>query len=169
MPNHPRKHCPCPTCGGKDRFRFDDIGGHGSWFCNQCTPQAGDGFRLVQNVRGCDFPEAVQLVAGVLGFNSTARAHRPAPRPAKIDRVALAFGFELAALDRRLRAERIVETGKNIDVASLSDDELDRAIAHVVQAHTDSARAALFEGVADDLRMKAYLERQNDEQPRHIA
>ena len=58
---------PCPTCGGKDRFRFDDEDGRGTWFCNQCTPQAGDGFALVQNVRGCDFPEAMRLVANALG------------------------------------------------------------------------------------------------------
>lgn len=67
VPATPKKHGPCPTCGGKDRFRFDDEDGRGTWFCNQCTPQAGDGFDLVQNVRGCDFPHALQLVADALG------------------------------------------------------------------------------------------------------
>jgi putative DNA primase/helicase len=30
------RHGPCPLCGGKDRFRFDDRDGSGSYYCNQC-------------------------------------------------------------------------------------------------------------------------------------
>src|SRR5690348_13963485 len=30
------KHGPCPLCGGKDRFRFDDKNGDGTYYCNQC-------------------------------------------------------------------------------------------------------------------------------------
>ena len=67
LPATAKQHGPCPTCGGTDRFRFDDQDGNGTWFCNQCSPQAGDGFALVQNVRGCDFPHALQLVADALG------------------------------------------------------------------------------------------------------
>lgn len=62
------KHGPCPHCGGKDRFRCDDQDGSGSHFCNQCG--AGDGFSLVMKVRGCDFSEALQLVAEVLDFET---------------------------------------------------------------------------------------------------
>ena len=58
VPASPKQHGPCPTCGGKDRFRFDDQDGKGTWFCNQCDPHAGDGIALVQNVKRCDFPEA---------------------------------------------------------------------------------------------------------------
>jgi 5S rRNA maturation endonuclease (ribonuclease M5) len=68
LPATAKQHGPCPACGGKDRFRFDDQEGKGTWFCNQCQPQAGDGFDLVQNVRGCAFPEALQLVADALGY-----------------------------------------------------------------------------------------------------
>jgi hypothetical protein len=32
------KQGPCPVCGGKDRFRWDDRDGTGSYFCNQCGP-----------------------------------------------------------------------------------------------------------------------------------
>lgn len=71
VPISPKQHGPCPTCGGKDRFRFDDQDGKGTWFCNQCQPQAGDGFALVRNVKRCDFPEALRLVAGVLGLHPT--------------------------------------------------------------------------------------------------
>ena len=38
------KHGPCPMCGGKDRFRFDDKDGRGTYFCSGCG--AGDGVKL---------------------------------------------------------------------------------------------------------------------------
>jgi len=36
-----RNHGPCPLCGGKDRFRFDDKDGRGTWFCNHCGSAGG--------------------------------------------------------------------------------------------------------------------------------
>mgnify|MGYP001374685442 CR=1 FL=1 len=79
------KHVPCPHCGGKDRFRCDDKDGVGSWYCNQCDPHAGDGFALVMKLRGCDFPEALQLVADVLGLSPPSQqdkgnGHGPGPK-----------------------------------------------------------------------------------------
>ena len=62
----------------------------------------------------------------------------------RIDRKARAFEFELASLDLRLRAERIIEAGKHLDVASLSDGELDRAMHAVASAHDDMGRAELL-------------------------
>lgn len=35
------KHVPCPFCGGKDRFRFDNKHGAGTWFCTHCGSGAG--------------------------------------------------------------------------------------------------------------------------------
>jgi len=61
------KHSPCPICGGKDRFRFDDIGGRGTWFCNQCDPSSGDGLNLVSNACSVTPSEAANQVSGVLG------------------------------------------------------------------------------------------------------
>lgn len=69
VPSNPKLHGPCPACGGKDRFRFDDQDGKGTWFCNQCEPKAGDGFALVQNVRRCTFHEALELVANAAGIH----------------------------------------------------------------------------------------------------
>ncbi|EKN6297880.1 DNA primase, partial [Yersinia enterocolitica] len=40
------QHTACPICGGKDRFRFDDLNGRGTWICNRCG--AGDGLSLVE-------------------------------------------------------------------------------------------------------------------------
>lgn len=69
-PDGPKKYGPCPACGGKDRFRFDDQEGRGTWYCNQCEPRAGDGFSLVQNVKRCDFQTAVGLVARIVNLPS---------------------------------------------------------------------------------------------------
>jgi len=64
------KHQQCPVCGGKDRFRFDNKDGEGTWFCNGCDPQAGDGFRLVENFFGIDFVEAAKKVGAVIGVSN---------------------------------------------------------------------------------------------------
>lgn len=54
------KHGPCPMCAGKDRFRFDDKGGNGTWICNQCG--AGNGVQLVQMFMRTDFKGAAQEI-----------------------------------------------------------------------------------------------------------
>ena len=59
------KHCPCPQCGGKDRFRFDNKDGSGNWICNQCG--AGDGWALVMAVLIIDFAEAVKVIGKIVG------------------------------------------------------------------------------------------------------
>ena len=66
VPDSPRKHSPCPACGGRDRFRFDD-NGRGSHICNQCG--AGDGLDLIAKVNNCDITTAAQLVADVLNID----------------------------------------------------------------------------------------------------
>ena len=58
-------HQPCPICGGKDRFRFDDKDGMGTYFCNQCG--AGNGFTLMMKHLHCSFREAAQIAADILG------------------------------------------------------------------------------------------------------
>jgi putative DNA primase/helicase len=59
------KHGPCPICGGKDRFRFDDKGGKGSYFCSGCG--AGDGFNLLQKLNGWSFAETAKHVEEIIG------------------------------------------------------------------------------------------------------
>ena len=58
------KHGPCPNCGGKDRFRFDNKNGKGTFICNQCG--AGNGFRLLELCYGWDFPEACNKITELL-------------------------------------------------------------------------------------------------------
>ena len=58
------KHHPCPGCGGKDRMRFDNKEGRGTFFCNGGgSPAAGDGFEaLVHFGVVHDRLEALRLV-----------------------------------------------------------------------------------------------------------
>jgi putative DNA primase/helicase len=58
-------HGPCPVCGGRDRFRFDDRGGKGTWICNQCG--AGNGWELLRRVFNCSFEEALEKVQPIVG------------------------------------------------------------------------------------------------------
>lgn len=60
-------HAPCPLCGGKDRFRFNDWQGKGRWICNHCTPGGGDGFNLLQRFHGWNFAETADQIRSVLG------------------------------------------------------------------------------------------------------
>lgn len=60
------KHGPCPICqDGKDRFRFDDKDGEGTFYCAQCG--AGDGLSLLQRMTGWDFGKALREVADLSG------------------------------------------------------------------------------------------------------
>jgi putative DNA primase/helicase len=59
------RHTACPSCGGDDRFRFDDLDGAGTWICSHCG--AGDGFTLLQSLSGMDFRESVQYVKKMVG------------------------------------------------------------------------------------------------------
>lgn len=59
------RHGPCPACGGKDRFRFDDREGKGTFFCSGCG--AGDGYHLLQRVVGMAFKDAKQKISDIAG------------------------------------------------------------------------------------------------------
>lgn len=59
------RHGPCPICGGKDRFRFDDRGGKGTWICSQCG--AGDGVELAKRFLGLEFRDAARAIEQHIG------------------------------------------------------------------------------------------------------
>lgn len=63
LPNG-RHHGPCPVCGGKDRFRFDDKDGRGTWFCSQCDPQSGGGLLLLSRYLGKPTVEVARELIG---------------------------------------------------------------------------------------------------------
>jgi putative DNA primase/helicase len=62
------RNCPCPICGGADRFRFiDRQPGNGMWVCNQCQPRPRPAIDLVIAFIGKPFPEAARVVDDILG------------------------------------------------------------------------------------------------------
>ena len=71
-----RHHGPCPVCGGKDRFRFDDKEGRGTWFCSQCDPQSGGGLLLLSRFLG---KPTIEVANELLG-NTTERSRAPVYR-----------------------------------------------------------------------------------------
>ena len=75
------KHGPCPVCSGKDRFRFDNKNGSGSFYCNQCGP--GYGLKLLQLYHGWNFTEALNRVAQALDITSEFWRYTPSTTPSK--------------------------------------------------------------------------------------
>jgi putative DNA primase/helicase len=91
------KHGPCPICGGKDRYRFDDRDGTGSYYCNQCG--AGTGLLLLRKLHDWDHATACREVDKIVGSDWTPTAPRlttPKPDSAK----------KLAQIERQLREAR---------------------------------------------------------------
>lgn len=59
------QHGPCPLCGGADRFRFDDKGGNGTYFCSGCGP--GDGMKLAMEWTGKSFKDCAADIDTMCG------------------------------------------------------------------------------------------------------
>lgn len=72
------KDCPCPLCGGRDRFQFKDRG-EGHWVCRHCG--GGDGFNLLMGMNRWSFPKALAEVKQWLRLPDE---ERPIPSPPQI-------------------------------------------------------------------------------------
>ncbi|MBL0374017.1 toprim domain-containing protein [Rhizobium sp. KVB221] len=78
------KKGPCPICGGKDRFRFDNKNSSGSWICNHCGP--GYGVHLHQKINGLTIAQAMADIERVLnGVSGNVTSVADAPRPVRND------------------------------------------------------------------------------------
>ena len=74
------RHGPCPLCGGKDRFRYDNKNGDGTYYCNQCG--AGTGLLLLRKLHGWDHATACRAVDAIIGTEyrpPRVATARPAP------------------------------------------------------------------------------------------
>lgn len=84
------KHGPCPLCGGRDRYRFDDKDGSGSYLCSQCG--AGYGFHLFERFTGMGFKDAVNAIGNFLhltpGFRPT-NIRRRDPKQEREDKLVI--------------------------------------------------------------------------------
>jgi|CXWL01.1.fsa_nt_gi hypothetical protein len=133
--------------------------------------KGADGRILLHDFGGCspiDIVAALNLEMKDLFTDSqTPHGQQPTLKPMLVDHVTLAFRFELAALDRRLRAERVMQAVNTISINELSDNDLDRLVDAVGRAYADIERAKLFGAVADDLRLKEFAQRERTD--RHAA
>jgi putative DNA primase/helicase len=103
------RHGPCPLCGGKDRYRFDDKDGKGTWYCNGCG--SGNGFELVRRFKGVSsFNDALDLVRAVMGH-----AAATPPRKSK-ERQERGAEDEHKALRKMWRGSKPVEKGDPVDL-----------------------------------------------------
>lgn len=72
------KHGPCPMCGGRDRFRFDNRHGEGTFYCNGCG--AGTGVILLRRVHGWTHRQACDEIDRIIGTDARPLAPmRPEP------------------------------------------------------------------------------------------
>lgn len=86
------RHGPCPLCGGKDRFRWDNKEGTGSYICNQCG--AGDGMKLALGFTSRPFGELASDIDQMLG---NLKPDTVRSRPEMSDEQRLAILRETAA------------------------------------------------------------------------
>jgi len=78
-----KKPGPCPICGGKDRFRWDNKWDNGEYYCQQCGP--GVGMLLLRKFKGWDFATAAGEVDKIIGreyvpSQSKVRSKSPSPQ-----------------------------------------------------------------------------------------
>lgn len=85
------RHGPCPICGGKDRFRWDDKDGQGGYYCSGCGP--GYGMTLIMKARDLDYGSAAKEVEKLLGIVEV-RAQRARQDPRlRLRRIAKESSF----------------------------------------------------------------------------
>ena len=71
----------------------------------------------------------------------------------------VAFHFELAALDRRLRADAVFQAVGNLSGEELTDPQRDQLMNAVARAYEDRERAEFLEATGDRLKLRAFDER----------
>ncbi|WP_265494689.1 TOPRIM and DUF927 domain-containing protein [Providencia heimbachae] len=125
-------HTACPHCGGKDRFRFDDKDGNGTFICSQCG--SGDGLDLVQRVLGGSVTEAAYEVAGMIGIDT--RSDNP---PAYRSHEVKAQQDALKAQQAQNQANEQVEKHKRFTA------RYSRTIANAKQGESDYLKAKGFD------------------------
>lgn len=84
------RHGPCPGCGGKDRFRFDDKDGRGTFYCGGGgDPTSGDGYDLLSHVNGWDKKQTFIEVQRYLEGQTIQPKPTPKPKPNRTQQYAI--------------------------------------------------------------------------------
>jgi putative DNA primase/helicase len=104
------RNCPCPICGGTDRFRFIDrkgCDGDGMWVCSQCTPHARPAIDLVIAFTGWPFKQAAHEIDAILGGEIVRSP--PAPRRIEDNTDFSAFARKIWARGVRVQRGDVVD------------------------------------------------------------
>nr|WP_253700458.1 primase-helicase zinc-binding domain-containing protein [Cupriavidus pauculus] len=83
--------CPCPICGGKDRFTYTRNRHRGDWVCRKCnngSPAGGDGLELVRRYTNMSYSELKRRLNGAGSPEPLPLDVRPAPTRKPLDSVA---------------------------------------------------------------------------------
>ncbi|HGY3285033.1 TPA: toprim domain-containing protein [Citrobacter freundii] len=113
-----RNEGPCPACGGKTRYRFDNKDNRGTYFCSHCG--AGTGLDLVMKVNQCGAREAAELVAEAMALPM------PEPKPAR-EKPQTDIAGKVAALAAKAspgRSAYLTSKGLQCPFPMLSDGSL---------------------------------------------
>jgi putative DNA primase/helicase len=74
------KQCPCPLCGGTDRFQFiGKLSGDGMWRCRHCQPEPRPAIDLAVKFVGKSFKEVATMIDVIVG----GRVAKPVTEPVK--------------------------------------------------------------------------------------
>jgi putative DNA primase/helicase len=95
---------PCPICGGRDRWRFDNKHGDGTWICTHCG--AGQGIKLAMMLTGTtDYKVIAEKIEAVIG--------RAARDPVRTE---LSEAAVRAAMNKLWCASKPVSPGDPVDL-----------------------------------------------------
>lgn len=115
-----KEHTQCPVCGGKDRFRFDNERGTGSYICSQGNGDtvAGDGLSLLIDHAGMSLYNALIAVTGVLdsmGLISSPHDDMESPKGVNVE-YAQKMISDLAKLDELSYQLQKKQVAKQLDI-----------------------------------------------------
>ncbi len=89
--------CPCPICGGKDRFTYTRNRGRGDWVCRKCndgSPRGGDGLELVRRYTNMSYSELKRRLNGASSPTPLQLPGRPASLRKPLDSEAKRMRIE---------------------------------------------------------------------------
>jgi putative DNA primase/helicase len=106
------RHGPCPICRkGKDRFRFDDKDGEGTYICGQCG--AGNGLILLKKLHGWDHKTACDEIDKLLG-DAKPLTIDAAPKVPSAERLAACQRALSDAVDSSVSAAYLARRGLGV-------------------------------------------------------
>jgi putative DNA primase/helicase len=133
------KHGPCPLCRGKNRFRFDDRDGSGSYYCNQCG--AGAGLIMIRKLHCWDYATACREVDKIIGRS-------PQPPASALDTPQRAKAVSSNDAERRRKAIlRLLNEARAPNI--VADYLMSRGIAARSPVLRGHARCPYFDEAGD--------------------